>query len=145
MAAMSDYLENKLVDHLLRATAYTAPSTVYVALYTAAPSDAGGGTEVTIGSNNYARASVVSSGSAWANTQASGTGVSTGTGGVTSNSSAITFLVPSGSWGTITNFGILDAATGGNLLFHGALTVSQTVNTGNTVSFAAGSLQITFA
>ena len=145
MAAMSDYLENKLVDHILRATAFTAPGTLYVALYTAAPSDSGGGTEITIGTNNYARKDVVSSGSAWANTQASGTGVSSGTGGVTSNSSAITFLVPSGSWGTVTNFGILDAATGGNLLFHGALTVQQTVNTGNTVSFAAGALQITFA
>jgi hypothetical protein len=145
MAAMSDFLENKLVDHLLRGTSYTAPTTLYVALYTSPTTDAGGGTEITIGTNNYARASVVSSGSAWANTQASGTGVSTGTGGVTSNSSAITFPVPSGSWGTVTNFGILSLATGGDLLFHGALTVSQTVNTGNTVSFAAGSLQITFA
>lgn len=145
MAAMSNYLENKMVDHLLRGTAYTAPGTLYVALYTAAPSDAGGGTEITIGTNNYSRAAVVSSGSSWANTQASGTGVSSGTGGLTSNSSAITFAVPSGSWGTVTHFGILDAATAGNLLFQGALTVSQTVNTGNVVSFAAGALQITFA
>ena len=144
MAAMSDFLENKLVDHLLRGTAYTAPGTLYVALYTTATTDAGAGTEVPL-TNNYSRASVVSSGSAWANTQASGTGVSSGTGGVTSNSAAITFAVPSGSWGTITNFGILSAATGGDLLFHGALTVQQTVNTGNTVSFAAGALQITFA
>ena len=146
MAAMSNYLENKLVDHILRATAFTAPGTVYIALYTAAPSDTGGGTEITIGTNNYSRASLVSSQSAWNNTQASGTAVaSTGTTGITANTSAITFATPSGSWGTVTHFGILDAATAGNLLFHGALTVSQTVNTGNTVSFAAGALQITFA
>jgi len=147
MSAMSNYLENKLVDHIFRATSFTAPTTLYVALYTAAPSDAGGGTEVT--GTGYSRASVLSSATAWANTQASGTGASSesagGTGGRTSNSSAITFATPSASWGTVTYFGILDAATGGNLLFQGALTVSQTVNIGNTVSFAAGALQITFA
>jgi len=142
---MSNYLENKLVDHIFRATSFTAPTTIYVALYTAAPSDAGGGTEITIGTNNYSRASVAASTSTWANTQASGTTASTGTTGLTSNINAITFATPSGSWGTVTHFGILDAATAGNLLFQGALTVSQTVNTGNTVSFAAGSLQITFA
>lgn len=146
MAAMSNYLENKLIDEIFRGTAYTIPGTLYIALYTAAPSDAGGGTEVTIGTNNYSRASLVSSQSAWNNTQASGTAVaSTGTTGITANTASITFATPSGSWGTVTHFGILDAATSGNLLFHGALTVSQTVNTGNVVSFAAGALQITFA
>jgi hypothetical protein len=145
MAAMSNYLENKLVDHIFRTTPFTAPGTLYIALYTSAPSDTGGGTEVTIGANNYVRAAVVSSVSAWANTQALGTGVSSGTLGVTSNVNVITFQTPSSSWGTVTHFGILDAATAGNLLFQGALTVSQTVNTGNVVSFAQGALQITFA
>lgn len=147
MAALSNYLENKLVDHVFRGQSWsaTAPAQVWVALYTAAPSDAGGGTEVS--GNNYARVAVDRSLTAWAGTQGSGTTTaSSGTDvGVTSNNAAITFLVPSGSWGTVTHFGILDAVSGGNLLFHGALTVQQTVNTGNTVSFAAGQLTITFA
>jgi hypothetical protein len=146
MSALSNYLENKLVDHIFRAQAFTAPTTVYVALFTAAPSDSGGGTEITIGSNAYARASVSCSLAAWAGTQGAGTqAVSSGTGGVTSNNAAITFATPTGSWGTVTHFGIFDAASAGNLLLWGALTVQQTINTGNTVSFAAGQLQITFA
>jgi hypothetical protein len=146
MAALSNYLENKLVDHVFRGQTYsaTSPASFFIALYTSAPSDAGGGTEVS--GNNYARVSVSRSLTAWAGTQSAGsTTASTGTGGVTSNNAAITFPTPSGSWGTVTHFGILDASTGGNLLFHGPLTVSQTINTGNTVSFAAGQLQITFA
>lgn len=146
MAAMSNYLENQLVDHILRGQTFspTVPASVYVALYTAAPSDSGGGTEVT--GNNYSRVAVSRALTAWAGTQsAASTVASSGTGGVTSNNAAITFPVPSGSWGTVTHFAILDASTAGNLLFHGALTVTQTINTGNTVSFAAGQLQITFA
>lgn len=137
-AAMSDYLENKLIDHVFRATAYTAPTTIYVALYTSSCSDTGGGTEVTGGS--YARASITSGVSAWANTQASGTGASTGTGGTTSNSSAVTFATPSAGWGTVTYVGLLDALSGGNLLVCTALTTGKTINTSDTVSFPAGSL-----
>lgn len=146
MSAMSNYLENSLVDHIFRGQTFSAttPASVYVALYTAAPSDAGGGTEVT--GNNYSRVGVTRALTAWAGTQSAGSTVaSSGTGGATSNNAAITFPIPSGSWGTITHFAILDASTGGNFLFTGALTVSQTVNTGNTVSFAAGQLVITFA
>jgi hypothetical protein len=146
MAALSNYLENQLVDHVFRGQTFsaTSPASFFLALYTTAPSDAGGGTEVS--GNNYARVSITRSLAAWAGTQGAGTTVaSSGTGGVTSNNAAATFPTPSGSWGTVTHFGILDASSAGNLLFHGALTVSQTINTGNTVSFAAGQLQITFA
>lgn len=144
MAAMSDYLENQLIDHILRAQTFssTSPANLYVGLYTAAPSDSGGGTEVS--GNAYARVAVTRALASWAATQGGST-ASTGTTGVTSNLAAITFPIPTGSWGTVTHFGIFDQTTTGNLLFHGALTVSQTVNTGNTVSFAAGALQITFA
>lgn len=144
MAAMSDYLENKLVDHILRGTSFTAPTNTYVALFTAAPSDSGGGTEVTGGS--YARVTMSAAGATWANTQASGTGVSSGTGGQTSNSAAITFPSPTANWGTITHFGIFDASSAGNLLFHGALTTSKTVNNGDAApQFNAGALTITLA
>lgn len=144
MSAMSDYLENKLVDHLFRAQSLAAPATLYIGLLTAAPSDSGGGTEVS--GNSYARATVTSSLANWAGTQSAGSTVaSSGTGGQTSNNAAITFATPSGTWGTVSHFGIYDAATGGNLLFWGSLTISKTINQGDTVSFPAASLTITFA
>lgn len=138
MAALSDYLENKILDHVLRATAYTAPATVYVGLFTAALNDTGGGTEVSGGA--YARVAVTSGTSAWNNTQGNTTGASTGTDGTIENAAVITFPTPSASWGTVTHFGVYDAATAGNLLFYAALSTSKTINSGDSVSFAAGAL-----
>lgn len=144
MSAMSDYLENKLVDQLFRGQTAPTTTTLYVALYTAAPSDTGGGTEVS--GNNYSRVAVTSSLANWAGTQSAGsTTASTGTGGQTSNNGAITFPTPSATWGTVTHFAIYDATSGGNELFWGALTISKTINSGDTVSFPAASLSITFA
>lgn len=141
MAAMSDYLENKLIDQIFRAQAFTFPGTLHVALLTAAPSDTGGGTEVSGGA--YARVAVTNSLANWAGTQSAGSTVaSSGTTGTTSNNGTITFATPTASWGTVTHFGIYDASTGGNLLFFGALTVSKTINIGDTVSFPAGTLSI---
>ena len=138
--ALSDYLENKLVDHLFRSTSYTAPTTWYVALFTSSCSDSAGGTEVSGGS--YARASLASGTSNWANTQNSGTGASTGTSGTTSNSSTITFATPSAGWGTVTHWGLYDASTSGNLLVCSALTTSKTINSGDSVSFGVGALTV---
>ena len=141
MAAMTDYLENKIMDWLLRGATFTPPSAgVYVGLYTAAPSDAGGGTEVS--GNGYARVAVANSLAAWSGTQSAGsTTASTGTGGTTSNNAAITFPAPTpAGWGTVVAFGVFDAATAGNLLFYAALTASKVINAGDAVSFAAGSL-----
>lgn len=152
MAALSDFLENKIIDWLFRgqaigitgasAAAGTGPTNLYVALLTAAPSDAGGGTEVTGGS--YARVSVASTLANWAGTQAAASTVaSSGTSGTTSNNAAITFPTPTANWGVVTHFGIYDASTGGNLLFHGALTTSKTVNNGDAApSFPAASLSL---
>ena len=142
MAALSDYLENKLIDFLLRGQTFTAPTTVYVGLLTAAPSDTGGGTEVSGGS--YARVSVASSLANWAGTQSSGsTAASSGTGGTTSNNNAITFPAPTASWGVVTHMAVYDASTAGNLLFYAALGTSKTINNGDaTPSFAAA--QLTF-
>jgi hypothetical protein len=140
MPAMSDYLENKIIDWLLRGQAYTPPATAYVGLYTAGPSDAGGGTEVSGGS--YARVAVASGLANWAGTQSSGSTVaSSGTGGTTSNNGAVTFPAPTANWGTVTAFGVFDASSGGNLLFYASLTTSKTVNNGDAApSFAAGAL-----
>lgn len=145
MAAMSDYLENKLTDLILRGQAFTAPATLYVGLFTAAPSDAGGGTEVTGG--NYSRASFTGNLTNWSGTQGAGTTTaSSGTGGQSSNNGAVAFPTPSASWGNVTHFGIFDAASGGNLLFHGALSAAKTINNGDPApSFAAAALSITFA
>jgi len=144
MSAMSNYLENSLVDQLFRGQSAPTTSTLYVGLFTAAPSDAGGGTEVSGG--NYSRVSVASSLANWAGTQSAGSTVaSSGTGGQTSNNGAITFPTPSAGWGTVTHFGIFDAASSGNLLFYGALTISKTINEADTVTFPAASLSITFA
>lgn len=141
---MSDYLENKMVDQLFRGQTAPTTSTLYVALLTAAPSDSGGGTEVSGGS--YARVAVTSSLANWAGTQNAGsTTASSGTGGQTSNNIAITFPTPSATWGTATHFGIYDASTGGNLLFHGALSIPKTINQSDTVTFPVGTLSITFA
>lgn len=128
MAHFSDYLENKVLDHVVGKTSFTMPS-VWVGLYTAAPTDAGGGTECTGGS--YARKSTA--GSDWA----------AASGGATSNANAITFVTPTGSWGTATHFGLFDAASAGNLLAWNSLTTPQAIGTGNTVSFAAGDLDVT--
>jgi hypothetical protein len=141
---MSDYLENKLIDQLFRAQSAPSTATLYVGLLTAAPSDSGGGTEVSGGS--YSRVAVASSLANWAGTQAAGsTAASSGTGGQTSNNGAITFPTPTAGWGTVTHFGIYDASSGGNLLFWGALTIAKTVNQADTVTFPAASLSITFA
>lgn len=150
MAAFSDFAENKLVDWLFRAQAIgitgatagagTGPANLYVALFTTNPTDTGGGVEVSGGS--YARVTVVSSLANWAGTQAAGSTIaSSGTTGTTSNNSAITFPSPTANWGTVTGFGIFDAATTGNLLIWGALTTQKTVNNGDAApSFAAAAL-----
>ena len=128
MAEMSNYLENALVNAVLRNTAYTSPTTVYLALYTSDPTDADSGTEV--------------SGSAYAR-QAITFGAPSN--GVTTNSAAIEFPQATGSWGTITHVGIRDALTTGNLLFHTPLDASKTIATGDVFRIAIGSLSVTLA
>jgi hypothetical protein len=145
MSQMSDYLENKIIDLVFRGQAYTAP-VVYVGLYTAAPSDSGGGTEVS--GNAYARVkTAVGSTQAltdWKSSQNDSL-ASTGTGGNTTNTNAINFATPTATWGTVTHFALYDALTGGNELFWGPLTISKTINQSDTVTFPAGTLSVTFA
>lgn len=120
---LSDYLEDALLDHFLGTTAYTAPSTVYVALYTVAPSDSGGGTEVTGGS--YARQSAAFDAAA---------------SGATANTSNIDFSNMPAC--TVVAVGVFDAASAGNLLVHGTLTSNKTVDAGDILRIAAGDLDI---
>jgi len=127
MASISDYYENKIIDHMLRGQAFTPPSTIYLALYTVAPSDAGGGTEVSGG--GYARQSFT---------------LTAASGGASENSADITFPTATSNWGTIVAVGIFDASTGGNLLMWADLTQSKTVNSGDTFKINAGDLDISF-
>jgi hypothetical protein len=127
MAGKSSYAEIKVLGHALGKTAWTMPA-IWVALYTAAPTDAGGGTEVTGGS--YARKS----------TAAADWTTPTGNPASASNANAITFVTATATWGTVTHFGLFDALTVGNLIYWGPLGASRTVASGDTVSFAVGTL-----
>ena len=131
MAGFTDYLENKVLLHVFGGSAYTAPSTLYVGLFTAAPSDTGGGTECSGGS--YARKSMP-------NMTVSGTSPTQAT-----NGAAVEFATSTGSWGTVTHCGVFDAATSGNLLGWASLTASKTVASGDVFRFDAGDLDITLA
>jgi hypothetical protein len=133
MTQASDYLEQKLRDHIFRGIAYTPPTTLYLSLHTANPTDTGSGAEVSGGS--YARKSVANSSSEWS---------SDGT-GLTSNVNTQTFPTATGSWGTLTHFGVWDAASSGNLLIYGALNSSAVIGSGQVFSFNPGEVDITFA
>ena len=136
MSAFSDFLEDELLDHVLNNNAYASPNPIFIALFTAAPDDTGGGTEVTGGS--YARVSLDSSVSDKWTVAGAGSGLA-------DNTAAITFVTATASWGTVVAVGIFDALTVGNLLLHGLLTASKVVDSGDTFEFAAGDLDITFA
>lgn len=126
MSALSDYAENKLLDHILRVATFTMPAGLFVALFTSATDDAAGGTEVTGGS--YARQSMTAVAAV---------------AGASSNAASINF--PNMPAVTVTHVAVHDAVTAGNRLWHGALTSSQVVPAGNTFTFAIGELDFTLA
>ncbi len=128
MSAMSDYLENEILDHILGTGAYTMPATVYVGLSTGSFNDDNSGTELT--GNNYARKAITFGAAA---------------SGTASNSAAVEFNAATGSWGTVSHFGLFDASTAGNLLIHGALTASKVIETGDILKIAIGDMDITAA
>lgn len=126
--SFSDYTEDKVLDHILKVSSFVVPANVYCALYTVAPSDSGGGTEVSGGS--YARKLtnglwVISSG------------------GVTSNNAKITFVTATAAWGTVVAFALFDAITVGNMLLWADLTENKIVGDGDTIEFIIGALDIT--
>lgn len=122
--SFSNYLENKVLLHVFGATAYTAPSTLYVALFTSDPGETGSGAEVSGGS--YARQTIAF----------------TVTGNQASNTAAVEFPTATGSWGTITYAAVYDALSGGNLLAYGALTTSKTIASGDVLRIPAGDFDI---
>lgn len=141
--SLTDYAENKLIDYLFRGQASGSPGTWYVSLYTTCPTDSSAGTEVA-NANGYARVSVGANAlTNWASTQGN-TGVSSGTGGQTSNLAAINFATATGAWGTINCWGLVDSGTygGGNLWVYAPVTTPPTITSGATASFAIGALTV---
>ena len=130
MSALSDYAEKLVLDWLMTTGSATRPTAWFVALYTAAPSDSGGGTEVS--GSGYSRKSVTFN-------------AASTPGGTTSNSNIVSWTATGGNYGTVTHVGIFDASTGGNLLWQGGLSTSKTVNDGDTIQFSAGNLTLTLA
>lgn len=130
MAGFSDYLEDKVLEHVFGGNAYSAPSTLYVALYTVAPTDTGGGTEVSGGA--YARQSGAFT--------VSGTNPTTA-----SNSAAVEYPTATADYGTVVAVGIFDALSSGNLLAYANLTTSKVVSTGDVFRFNTGDLDVTLA
>lgn len=127
----ADYLENKVLDHVLGGGDYTRPATVYMALFTVARGESTTGTEVTGGS--YARVAITNNATNWP----------AASGGSKSNGTTISFPQATASWGTVVGWGLFDASTTGNCLYYGDLTTSKTIGSGDTASFAASAVVIT--
>jgi hypothetical protein len=121
--SISNYLENKLLDHSLGTTTYTKPTTVYVSLHTADPGETGSGAEVTGGS--YARQAAAFSAAA---------------SGVAANSGILTFASMPAV--TVTHIAVWDAATSGNMLYYGPLTTSRTLSSGDSFAVAIGAFTV---
>jgi hypothetical protein len=136
MSAFSNYLEPKLLDEIFNNTNFVPPAT-YISLYTSDPTDADSGTEVSGGS--YARKLVNPNGGASPTWDLA---VVDSAGYLVDNTHDITFVTATADWGTITHFGIHDAATVGNLLMYGALDNSRVVQSGGTFTFSAGELNL---
>jgi hypothetical protein len=133
MSAASDYLENKLLDHVLTSTSYSSPNaTLYLALFT---SDGGlendtEGSQTEISGNSYVRKTIA---------------FSAASGGSASNSGTVTFDAATGNWGTISHVAVMDASTSGHVLFWGAVTTSKTIESGDTFQVSSTNLTISLA
>jgi hypothetical protein len=126
-SVISNYLENALVNAVFRSVQYTSPASIYVALYTSDPTDANSGAEVSGGA--YIRKAIT---------------FAAPVDGVASNSADILFPVATTNWGTVTHIGIMDALTGGNLLFYSPITTAKTISTDDQLKIATGDVTIAF-
>ena len=123
--SFSNFLETEILDHVFAGAAYTAPSTKYLALFTGAPGETGGGTEVSGG--GYARQTVAF----------------TTSGNTTSNNAAVEYPTATGNYGTVTHVGVYDASSSGNLMAYAALSSNKTIETGDVFRVPSGDLDIT--
>lgn len=125
--SFSNYLETELLDHVFANNAYTAPSTLYLALHTATPDEDGSGTEVSTSGTAYARQTVAF----------------TVSGNTATTSAAVEYPTATANFGTVSHVGIWDASTAGNLIAYAALTSSKAIETGDVFRVPAGDLDIT--
>jgi hypothetical protein len=135
MSAASNYLENKVLDHVLTATAYTQPSTRYLALFTNTSGNAAANLEAgtltdEVSGGSYSR-KTVTFGSA--------------SSGSSATNATVTFDPATANWGTISHVAVMDASTGGNVLFWGAVTTAKTIESGDTFQVSSGNLTVSLA
>ena len=123
--SFTNYLETEILDFAFTTGTATRPTSWFIALYTAAPGEAGGGTEVSTGS--YVRQSVAFSVS----------------GNTATNTAAVEFPTATGSYGTVSHVGVFDASSSGNLLAFSALNVAKAIDTGDVFRIPTGDLDIT--
>lgn len=136
MGSFSDYLEKEILDHILGNSAYSAPATVYIGLWTAALADAHNGSQTgEVSSGSYVRKAVANNATNWP--------PASGTTATKSNGTTITFVTATAGWGTVTHFAILDAASAGNIIGWGQLTEAKIIGNGDTASFEIGDLDVT--
>ena len=128
--SMSDYLENKVLDHVLGNTTYTPAATLYLGLWTADDGLEAGTVTSEVSGGSYSRQAIA---------------FSAASSGSASNSATVTFTTATANWGTITHVAVMDASTGGNVLFHGSVTTSKTIESGDTFQVSSGNLTISLA
>ena len=125
--SFSNHLETEILDHVFGGNAYTAPGTLYLALFTSNPDEDASGTEVSTSGTAYARETVAF----------------TVSGNTATTSAAVEYSTATANFGTVTYVGVMDASTGGNLLAYAALTSSKTIEAGDVFRVPAGDLDIT--
>jgi hypothetical protein len=135
MSAASNYLENKVLDHTLRNTAFSQPSALYLAVFKNTSGNAATNLEAgtltdEISGNNYIRKSIA---------------FNAASGGTSASTATVTFDAATGDWGTVTHIAIMDAETSGNVLYWGALTTSKLIESGDTLQFVANNITISLA
>lgn len=135
MSAASNYLENKVLDHVLRNTAYSQPSGLWLGLFTNTSGNAATNLEAgtltdEVSGNGYARKTVA---------------FAAASGGTTASSATVTFDAATGNWGSITHVAVMDAETAGNVLFWGAVTSAKTIESGDQFQVSSGNLTISLA
>jgi len=139
MTAASNYLENKVLDHVLTATSYTAPSTRYLALFNNTSGNAAANLEAGTLTDE-----ISTSGTAYSRKTVTFAAASSGT---SATNATVTFDAATASWGTVTHVAVMDGGTAGagNVLFWGAVTTSKTIDTGDTFQVTSGNLTISLA
>ena len=137
MSAASNYLENKVLDHVLTATAYTQPGTRYLALFTNTSTNAAANLEAGTLTDE-----ISTSGTAYIRKAVTFAAASSGS---SATNATVTFDAATATWGTITHIAVMDAESSGNVLFYGAVTTAKLIESGDTFQVSSGNLTVSLA